>query len=161
PRDARECRPRSTRCMRRVNRWRAARKQCRSSFRRCNRMETELALAGSRGARASRAIAVGAAAFACMLVGCSRVDTGELLQPRSGGATTVHEINRNAFSRPAANLDIARRVEFFIGNAFFNSVWIVAPATANARYGLGPLFNARSCDQCHNNDGRGAPPLTP
>lgn len=96
-----------------------------------------------------------------MAVGCSRtaVDTSDLLSPNSGGATTVHETNRNAFSLPAANLEVNRRGEFFIGNAFFNSAWIVAPATAGARDGLGPLFNARSCDQCHNNDGRGAPPV--
>jgi CxxC motif-containing protein (DUF1111 family) len=96
-----------------------------------------------------------------LLTACSRsnIDTAELLDPNSGGATTIHEVNRNAFSQPAANLDVQRRGEFFIGNAFFNSAWIVAPASAGARDGLGPLFNARSCDQCHNNDGRGAPPM--
>lgn len=99
--------------------------------------------------------------LAGVVAGCSRVSTSELLDARSGGATTICEVNRNAFSHPAANLDIARRSEFFIGNAFFNTAWIVAPATASARDGLGPLFNARSCDQCHNNDGRGAPPSSP
>lgn len=84
----------------------------------------------------------------------------ELLQPSSGGAMTVSESSRHAFSRPATNLTVAQRGEFFIGNAFFNSPWVVAPASAGARDGLGPLFNARSCDQCHNNDGRGQPPLT-
>ena len=47
-----------------------------------------------------------------------------------------------------------------MGNAFFNSAWVVAPASAAARDGLGPMFNARSCDACHNNDGRGQPPAT-
>lgn len=98
----------------------------------------------------------------CSLIACSKgPDTAELLDVNSGGATTVHEANRNAFSQPAANLDVQRRAEFFIGNAFFNSAWIVAPATAGARDGLGPLFNARSCDACHNNDGRGRPPEHP
>ena len=108
-----------------------------------------------------RKAGIATAICACLLSSCSRVDTTELLDPNSGGATTIHEVNRNAFSQPAANLDVQRRGEFFIGNAFFNSAWIVAPATAGARDGLGPLFNARSCDQCHNNDGRGAPPLRP
>ncbi|GFE81026.1 hypothetical protein GCM10011487_30260 [Steroidobacter agaridevorans] len=85
--------------------------------------------------------------------------TEQLLQPNSGGAMTVSESSRHAFSRPATNLTVAQRGEFFIGNAFFNSPWVVAPASAGARDGLGPLFNARSCDQCHNNDGRGQPPL--
>ena len=72
---------------------------------------------------------------------------------------TVTESTRHAFSRPAPNLTVTQRAEFFIGNAFFNSPWVVAPASASARDGLGPLFNARSCDGCHNNDGRGQPPL--
>lgn len=116
-----------------------------------------------RDAVACSARSVTAMALICLLSACSRssIDTAELLAPNSGGATTIHEVNRNAFSQPAANLDVERRGEFFIGNAFFNSAWIVAPATAGARDGLGPLFNARSCDQCHNNDGRGAPPLKP
>jgi CxxC motif-containing protein (DUF1111 family) len=93
-----------------------------------------------------------------LLAACTNHDTGELLAPASGGATTVHDATRNAYSQPAANLDVEKRAQFFIGNAFFNSAWIVAPATASARDGLGPLFNARSCDACHNNDGRGRPP---
>lgn len=101
-------------------------------------------------------------ACAMLLAGCDRgPDTSELLDPNSGGDTTIHESNRNAFSQPAANLDVNGRAKFAIGNAFFNSPWVVAPATAGARDGLGPLFNARSCDACHNNDGRGRPPEQP
>jgi CxxC motif-containing protein (DUF1111 family) len=98
--------------------------------------------------------------LACMqLVACGkRVDTSELLAPNSGGAVTAHSASRSAFAQPAPNLDVAKRAEFFIGNAFFNSAWVVAPASASARDGLGPMFNARSCDACHNNDGRGQPP---
>ncbi len=97
---------------------------------------------------------------ASLLGGCSRgPDVTALLQPQSGGDTTVHENSRQAFSQPAANLVSADRATFFVGNAFFNSPWVVAPASASARDGLGPLFNARSCDACHNNDGRGQPPL--
>ena len=94
------------------------------------------------------------------LTGCSKhsADIDPLLQPTSGGATTVEDFTRHAYSKPAANLETAERAEFAIGNAFFNSPWIVAPASAGARDGLGPLFNARSCDACHNNDGRGRPP---
>lgn len=103
-------------------------------------------------------------AAACVLLlaltACSQhgADIEPLLQPRSGGATTVDDFTRHAYSKPAANLETTARAEFAVGNAFFNSPWIVAPATAGARDGLGPLFNARSCDACHNNDGRGRPP---
>ncbi|HMN45610.1 MAG TPA: di-heme oxidoredictase family protein [Povalibacter sp.] len=97
------------------------------------------------------------------LAACTRggPDTQALLDPNSGGATTVSNATHRAFAQPAANLDVQRRGQFFIGNAFFNSPWVVAPATAGARDGLGPLFNARSCDACHNNDGRGRPPERP
>jgi CxxC motif-containing protein (DUF1111 family) len=97
-----------------------------------------------------------------LLTACQRqADIQELLAPNSGGATTVQADNRKAFAQPAANLEVEQRGEFFIGNAFFNSPWVVAPASAGARDGLGPLFNARSCDACHNNDGRGRPPEKP
>lgn len=95
-----------------------------------------------------------------LLAGCSKGGApAELLQPKSGGGMTMADTSRDAFSRPAPNLSVAQRGEFFIGNAFFNSPWVVAPASASARDGLGPLFNARSCDACHNNDGRGRPPV--
>jgi CxxC motif-containing protein (DUF1111 family) len=103
---------------------------------------------------------LGAIAVAATLTACGRrAEINALLDPNSGGTTTVRDTTRNAYSLPAANLDVSRRGEFFIGNAFFNSPWVVAPASASARDGLGPLFNARSCDACHNNDGRGRPPL--
>jgi CxxC motif-containing protein (DUF1111 family) len=122
-------------------------KPCRKSYREAN----------VRAAKLPAAFAA-AALLACA---CSKDPTSELLQPSSGGATTVSDSSRNAYSLPAANLDVSRRAEFFIGNAFFNSPWVAAPATASARDGLGPLFNARSCDTCHANDGRGQPPTKP
>src|SRR5690349_20075954 len=71
-------------------------------------------------------------ALCALAVGCSRnsPETAELLVADSGGATTIHETNRNSFSQPAANLEVEKRGEFFIGNAFFNSAWVVAPASA-------------------------------
>lgn len=77
-----------------------------------------------------------------------------------GGATTVAASGRKALGNPAANIPISRRPDFFVGNAFFNSPWVAAPASVTVRDGLGPNFNARSCDGCHNNDGRGRPPET-
>src|SRR5262245_64091932 len=67
----------------------------------------------------------------------------------------------NAFSRPASNLSAENEALFFTGNSFFNQAWVQAPASTEARDGLGPLFNARSCDACHLRDGRGRPPLEP
>ncbi|HET7863099.1 MAG TPA: di-heme oxidoredictase family protein [Burkholderiaceae bacterium] len=79
-------------------------------------------------------------------------------QARPGGDTTVEITGRNAFSMPAANLDDAGRERFAIGNSFFRRNWVEAPASTQARDGLGPHFIARSCGGCHVNDGRGAPP---
>ncbi|PID46564.1 MAG: thiol oxidoreductase [Proteobacteria bacterium] len=78
---------------------------------------------------------------------------------RSGGATTVFDKSRHAFSLPARNLSILRRDNFFIGNAFFRQPWVPAPASTKSRDGLGPLFNTNSCQGCHIRNGRGRPPL--
>ncbi|CAM4165125.1 di-heme oxidoreductase family protein [Vibrio neonatus] len=77
---------------------------------------------------------------------------------RSGGATTVKKEGANAFSLPAANLPISKRLDFSVGNSFFRNPWIPAPATTEARDGLGPLFNTNGCQNCHVKDGRGHPP---
>ena len=79
----------------------------------------------------------------------------------SGGDGTVFNAGHDAFSLPMANLSRERRREFVVGNAFFNENWVAAPASTEARDGLGPLFHARSCSGCHTRDGRGAPPAGP
>lgn len=110
--------------------------------------------------RRHSAACLSGAALTLLLSACSAsAPPDALLQPASGGDTTVAIATRHAYSRPAANLSMQQRSRFFIGNAFFNSPWVAAPASTTARDGLGPLFNARSCDACHNNDGRGRPPL--
>jgi CxxC motif-containing protein (DUF1111 family) len=76
----------------------------------------------------------------------------------AGGQTTVFDDTRNAYSLPARNLREDHRSAFFVGNSFFNQNWIAAPASVEARDGLGPLFNERSCSGCHFKDGRGRPP---
>jgi CxxC motif-containing protein (DUF1111 family) len=83
---------------------------------------------------------------------------GRAAAAQPGGDTTVDIQGRNAFSLPAAKLDAAGRARFAIGNSFFRRNWVAAPASTQARDGLGPHFIARSCSGCHVNDGRGAPP---
>ncbi len=80
------------------------------------------------------------------------------LGEKTGGDTTVYATGRNAFSFPAANLEDAERTRFVIGNSFFKRNWVEAPASTQARDGLGPHFIARSCGGCHVQDGRGEPP---
>lgn len=77
----------------------------------------------------------------------------------SGGATTNTFLSGpNAFAMPAANVSEDHQPLFYSGNSFFNQAWVEAPSSTEARDGLGPLFNARSCAACHFKDGRGRPP---
>src|SRR5688572_25122566 len=75
-----------------------------------------------------------------------------------GGQTTIFNDTPNAFGQPAPGLERGQQLYFFVGNSFFNQHWVTAPASTKARDGLGPFFNARSCDGCHFKDGRGRPP---
>ena len=78
----------------------------------------------------------------------------------SGGATTSHRlINQNAFSHPSSNMGFEKELNFKVGNGLFRRLWVSSPASIQAADGLGPLFNARSCQRCHLKDGRGHPPL--
>ncbi len=76
----------------------------------------------------------------------------------SGGDTTVFITGANAFATKLRNISTQHRREFSVGNSFFNTNWVIAPASPDARDGLGPFFHTRSCSACHTLDGRGAPP---
>lgn len=43
----------------------------------------------------------------------------------------------------------ADQLESALGKAFFDRIWVPAPSSTKANDGLGPLFNARACAQCH------------
>jgi len=82
-------------------------------------------------------------------------------EARPGGAATVDipaDDASAAFARPAANLPDTERARFNDGARLFYTRWIAGPAPAPALTGVGPLYNALSCEQCHRNDGRGRPP---
>lgn len=77
---------------------------------------------------------------------------------RLGGPATVAADGPHAFSLPSPGLSREDRRAFSVGNALFRDNWVVAPASADGRDGLGPLFAANSCSACHPEDGRGLPP---
>jgi len=79
-------------------------------------------------------------------------------QMPGGAATSLKRANANAFSHSSRNLNFAQEMEFKVGNAFFRRLWVSAPASTRSSDGLGPIFNARSCQRCHLKDGRGHPP---
>ncbi len=86
----------------------------------------------------------------------SRPEPGEAYP--GGQTTSTKGANRNAFSHPSANLKFEDELTFKVGNGFFKRLWVSAPASTQSADGLGPLFNARSCQRCHLKDGRGHPP---
>ena len=98
-------------------------------------------------------------ALACLALGSSATPSAR--QALSGGEATVGATSRQAFGQPVPGLSSTQQTQFFVGNSFFNRNWVVAPASTQARDGLGPLFNARSCSTCHRLDGRGRPPHNP
>lgn len=83
----------------------------------------------------------------------------ERFERRPGGAATVFKSpNRNSFSHPSGNMPFERQLNFRVGNGIFKKLWVSAPSSTASSDGLGPLFNARSCQRCHLKDGRGHPP---
>ena len=79
----------------------------------------------------------------------------------AGAATTKKLVNRDSFSHSSANLTFEQEGDFKLGNALFRKVWVSSPSSTLSSDGLGPLFNARGCQNCHLKDGRGHPPETP
>jgi CxxC motif-containing protein (DUF1111 family) len=77
---------------------------------------------------------------------------------RMGGPAAIEMDGPTAFSLPLPGISREDRRAFAVGNSFFRDNWIVAPASAEGRDGLGPVFNANSCSACHQDDGRGRPP---
>lgn len=86
----------------------------------------------------------------------------ERFEDKPGGAATVRARGtRDAFSQPSGNLTHAEVADFNLGNGLFTKIWVSSPASTLASDGLGPLYNARSCQNCHLKDGRGRPPINP
>ncbi|WP_263619045.1 di-heme oxidoreductase family protein [Ruegeria profundi] len=80
----------------------------------------------------------------------------------SAGAATVRaRTDADAFSQPSANLSFEQELDFKVGNGLFKKIWVSSPASTLASDGLGPLYNARSCQRCHIKDGRGHTPNGP
>ena len=79
----------------------------------------------------------------------------------AGAATVRARDNADAFSQPSGNMPFADELDFKVGNGLFRKLWVSSPSSTLASDGLGPLYNARSCQRCHLKDGRGHPPEGP
>jgi CxxC motif-containing protein (DUF1111 family) len=94
------------------------------------------------------------------LAPAAQFDAMEPGEDRPGGAATARNtaLNANAFSQSSGNLDFKKEFDFKLGNAIFRKLWVSSPASTASSDGLGPLYNARACQNCHVKDGRGRPP---
>lgn len=89
----------------------------------------------------------------------TRFDRPETFETKSAGAASVRvRPTADAFSLSSGNMPFAREMDFKLGNALFRKTWVSAPSSTKASDGLGPLYNARACQDCHLKDGRGHPP---
>ncbi|MEM9106306.1 MAG: di-heme oxidoredictase family protein [Pseudomonadota bacterium] len=89
-------------------------------------------------------------------------DASSRFERLSAGAATVRaRTNQDAFSQPSGNLNFEDELDFRVGNGLFRKLWVSSPSSTLASDGLGPLYNARSCQRCHLKDGRGHPPEGP
>ncbi|SEQ91303.1 di-heme oxidoredictase family protein [Thalassovita taeanensis] len=83
----------------------------------------------------------------------------ERFESNPAGAATVRvHANGDAFSQPSANIGFDGELTFKVGDGLFRKIWVSSPSSTRASDGLGPLYNARSCQRCHLKDGRGHPP---
>lgn len=83
-------------------------------------------------------------------------------EKRPAGAATVRVLaDTNAFSQPSGNITFEDELAFKLGNGLFRKLWVSSPSSTLASDGLGPVYNARSCQRCHIKDGRGHPPESP
>jgi CxxC motif-containing protein (DUF1111 family) len=83
----------------------------------------------------------------------------EPFERNPGGAATSHKpLNSSVFSHPSENMSFERQLDFRVGDGIFRKLWVSAPSSTLSSDGLGPLYNARSCQSCHLKDGRGRPP---
>ncbi|MEM7075007.1 MAG: di-heme oxidoredictase family protein [Pseudomonadota bacterium] len=86
----------------------------------------------------------------------------EKFETNSAGAATVRAATtQNAFSLPSGNVSFEDELDFRVGNGLFKKLWVSSPSSTLASDGLGPLYNARSCQRCHVKDGRGHTPNGP
>lgn len=102
------------------------------------------------------------ARIARVLAPPARFDAPQPFEDLSAGAATVRvKPNTDAFSQPSANMSFEGELNFRVGNGLFRKLWVSSPSSTLASDGLGPLYNARSCQRCHLKDGRGHPPEGP
>lgn len=83
----------------------------------------------------------------------TQLEAGELFP--AGDASAKRSRGRQVLSQAATQLTLEQKLDFKVGQAIFEKIWVLAPSSTQASDGLGPLYNARSCNRCHTNNSRG------
>lgn len=73
----------------------------------------------------------------------------------SGQIMAGDRLAGQSFTEPNKNLSNEQFDQFILGKSFFRIPWVEAPSATTARDGLGPLFSANTCVNCHQKNGRG------
>jgi CxxC motif-containing protein (DUF1111 family) len=97
-------------------------------------------------------------------LGCEQADRTSLSPEAAtgpGGALTTPLQDAGAFQQRAANSSRDSQLYFNSGQGFYLQPWLPPPTEIETRSGLGPLFNALACADCHLGGGRGRPPIEP
>ncbi|MEM6577179.1 MAG: di-heme oxidoredictase family protein [Pseudomonadota bacterium] len=103
-----------------------------------------------------------AARIARVVQPTAQFEEPERFEVNPAGAATVGDTqNDRVFSQPSGNMDFEDRLDFKVGGGLFKKLWVSSPSSTLASDGLGPLYNARSCQGCHVSFGRGHPPENP
>jgi CxxC motif-containing protein (DUF1111 family) len=99
------------------------------------------------------------ARIAAVIAPTTDFSKSESFEAKPAGAATVRlRPTADAFSQFSGNMPFDRQMNFNLGNALFTKTWVAAPSSTLASDGLGPLYNARGCQDCHLKDGRGHVP---
>lgn len=78
---------------------------------------------------------------------------------RAGGTFSVPAAGSQSYSQPGPALDPEQQARFAAGRTGFHQRWVVKPSILGL-WGRGPTSNGEVCTDCHDNNGRGRPPLT-
>jgi CxxC motif-containing protein (DUF1111 family) len=82
---------------------------------------------------------------------------GRIVAAALASATVVCSPGRTTLAGDGWGLNADHQFRLALGQAVFRKLWVSAPASTTSSDGLGPLYNARACAQCHPHGGRGQP----
>lgn len=91
-------------------------------------------------------------AVAFLATGCTDNDA---CTSNTSGKYFTSNTSKKAFTKPMASMSSEEETLFYVGRSFFKIPWVEAPSATTARDGLGPLFSANTCRNCHPKNGAG------